>query len=323
MKRDKISKEDMLFSYQNAEFPMQKLSDQSLNSAEYLFNEEREDPELLLNNKKKVKYSTFYVVEEELEPNKKDKRSGGGFNRGANSNYPSNTNNKAKPNPKANYPNHADVWKKPLTNEEDTGDFFDNFKGKSDKTQVEKFIKEKHLMEIKLYNYSIESNQLQDSMNNVHSLEWISKSEEKISKLFTEQPNKVFEEKITVDNLFDKADLFLEEKPIQFSIKLLYSVNYKLEYPKGEPLWYIYHEGAKSSFGPLSSKKIEEMFNKEMLSETSKLRLIDVYNIKNKRPFEFFELRDLTKFNFIDTIEVSPLSKLVINIEKQKSNHIT
>jgi len=89
---------------------------------------------------------------------------------------------------------------------------------------------------------------------------------------------------------------------------------------KEQPIWYIFHPIAKSSFGPCSSADLEEMYNGGMVDGQSEIRFIDIYNIKNKRPFEFFKLKDLEDVKFINDIEISSLVKCAITIPQTDIN---
>jgi len=89
-------------------------------------------------------------------------------------------------------------------------------------------------------------------------------------------------------------------------ISLIYKINDRINYPKEQPLWYIYHTGAKSSFGPLSSTALEEMYIKGLIAGQSEVRFIDLITLKNKKPFDFFKLKDI-ETNIVSDIEASSL----------------
>ncbi len=69
---------------------------------------------------------------------------------------------------------------------------------------------------------------------------------------------------------------------------------------------------AKSSFGPCSSVDLEEMYSSNMLDGQSEIRFIDLYSIKNKKPFSFFKLKDLEDPKILDLIDLSELVKKAI-----------
>ena len=85
-------------------------------------------------------------------------------------------------------------------------------------------------------------------------------------------------------------------------------------------MWYIFHPIAKSSFGPCSSENLEEMYNGGMVDGQSEVRFIDIYNIKDKKPFSFFKLKDLEDVKFIDEIEISSLFKNAVLFNSLEEN---
>ena len=115
-------------------------------------------------------------------------------------------------------------------------------------------------------------------------------------------------------------DKFFEEFDTQnkvFSINSIYKVNEFLSYPKEEPLWYFYHEAAKSSFGPISTKKLEEMLNNKIIDQNINIRFIDIFSHKLcKKPFSYFKLCEIEKNNFLNDIELSNLFYAAENIIK-------
>lgn len=89
-------------------------------------------------------------------------------------------------------------------------------------------------------------------------------------------------------------------------IERIYRVNQCLNYPKKDPLWYIFHPIGKSSFGPLSSVHVVEMYNKQSLNGEYEIRFIDIFSIKHIAPFKYFKLKDIEKSDFIQRIIISP-----------------
>ena len=108
-----------------------------------------------------------------------------------------------------------------------------------------------------------------------------------------------------------------------FQIECLYKINEKLKYSKDEPLWYVYHTLSKSSFGPVSSTQLDEIYRKKNIDGLSDVRLIDIFKIKNKGSFGYFKLKDLENPNFLtDFVEPSSLLKLVEELNNLKLNEI-
>jgi hypothetical protein len=91
-------------------------------------------------------------------------------------------------------------------------------------------------------------------------------------------------------------------------VDCVYIVNDKINYPRNQPLWYVYHTEAESSYGPLSSEEIEQMINSKLLDAEGKIRLIDVFLYRGCKQFEFFYLKDIQLDNFADSIKVSNLA---------------
>ena len=217
-------------------------------------------------------------------------------------------------------------WKKEeeFINEKDkeTIDFFDNFKGKYDKNSIENFYTKnkstKELLQIS-QTYVI-ANEVSIQHINHNLLD------------HNEKKEFVLEEKImNIDDMFDKnvnnqtlcynkdkhttinnkikspfvKSNNLLDLPVKECINL---VNSTLNYPKDKPLWYIYHEGAESSYGPLSSNYINEMIDMNLLNENSKIRFIDVFVYRGTEQFEFFYIKDIKTDNFHSNIEISNIT---------------
>ena len=153
---------------------------------------------------------------------------------------------------------------------------------------------------------------------------------------YEENPNRTFltkEKKKTLDEIpILSVDIqtnynFREvNKQTNFSsidIKSIFKINEKINYPKNEPLWYIYHIVSKSSFGPVSSFQLEEMYNKKNIDGMSDIRFIDIFKLRNKGCFAYFKLKELTNTNFlIEDIEPTILLKYVDELNNLKKQEI-
>lgn len=106
----------------------------------------------------------------------------------------------------------------------------------------------------------------------------------------------------TKDNTPEKSDI-LED---------LQMINKYLNYPVDIPLWYLYHQEAKSSFGPCSTQMMINLFNNKSINEKSMVRFIDVLNLKGKSDFEFFQLSDISVKGFCKEITLSHMSKQAV-----------
>ena len=117
--------------------------------------------------------------------------------------------------------------------------------------------------------------------------------------------------------LKDKSPSYSNPDPKKIDFKNVFRINEFLKYGIDEPLWYIFHPIAKSSFGPCSTENLEEMYNGNMVDGQSEVRFIDIFNISNKKPFSFFKLKEMDEKNFIDEIEISSLIKKTFTLEKK------
>jgi len=266
-----------------------------------------------------------------------------------------------------NNPN-PDAWRVP--DDPAANDFFDDFKGKSDQTQVKQFINDKkHSNDLKVSNEvdviincikkvatfnnlksvlnkdeifqntkatpSKENTTTKNTANTtlnqkekgdkvvgipgaVHLFkgsEIYDKSTEEVKTLHTSK--EVKETKQETPKKESKVEKPEPECDVDFS--MLYLVNQKLNYPKEQPLWYIYHMVGKSSYGPLSSKVLEEMYRMQQLGKDTEIRLLDVFSFKNQKPFSFVKFIDIFEKGFLDKIVTSSLMCIVDTINNKKN----
>jgi len=210
-------------------------------------------------------------------------------------------------------------WKKTGAEEkDDTNDFFDNFKGKFKESDVQNFKKNAQLSLSMATNISIINNQLFD----YEDFAGLLKNNSDGSKGGNMLNNKSSQQGvgINVDEFFGSVGgTGTQEENINYFKKstnymklplndCVYIVNDKINYPRNQPLWYVYHTEAESSYGPLSSEEIEQMINSKLLDTDSKIRLIDVFLYRGCKQFEFFFLKDVQLDNFADSIKVSNLA---------------
>jgi hypothetical protein len=313
------NKENMLFAFAFTDFPKELVLEECMQHSEILFSQ-AEEPAL---DKGKIK-SSSYIIEESFDK----KKAGGKFNK------PTTNPSIKKPLP---IQPQANNWsrKTDAPEEEGAGDFFDNFKGKTDQSQVHKFLKEKKfesLLQITKeqdihFGPSIGSNQQVNNheesnskiLNQLHEPHFsnqhnTSGQENSHQKVEINYGKSGTNDQKSIDKFFEDFDT-TQIKP--FTITSIYKVNEYLSYPKEEPIWYFYHDGAKSSFGPISSQRLEEMFNHKIINENIPLRFIDLFSHKSaKKPFTYFKLSDVHKPNFVNDIELSTLFYACENIIK-------
>ena len=246
-------------------------------------------------------------------------------------NFNHNHNQNNKYNNKYKKPN----WKKEENeNDKETNDFFDNFKGKFDHNSVNNFyIKKKNAEDLIQLSLSYSINKASNIEYSKKKLvDYNSKEIDSINKIIDVDDmfgddNNVFdnskENKEGKDNTESKESNSIndklskkDEKPfvksdtfLNISItECIDKVNKTLNYPNDQPLWYIYHEDAESSYGPMPSNYIKEMINMNMLNDDSKIRFIDVFIYRGTEQFDFFLIKDIKRDNFLKNIRVSPLS---------------
>jgi hypothetical protein len=323
--RRNYDKEELIFYYQNEDFPTEMISKDVLVHKDWIFNESSEEP--LVGQGKKIKLAPCFILEEEIEPKSKQ-----GFKKGVQGSKQAGIKNPIQ-KPK-------EVWRKNEP-EENTG-FFDDFKGKTDDKQVEKFKRNLEVSFAKENSISIEQSVFNDHLGKVGELKQSKPHVYKVVDLINSSTSSG--QSISVDSFFENADLIMgssqnevkksktnkltqlmsyDPNPKIVSIDLIFKINEHLQYPREEKLWYIYHTGAKSSFGPLSSPNIKELYESKMLDGMSEVRFIDIYNLKNKKPFEFFHLKEIEHDQFLDCIEISALLKIAVNIKSKLTQELS
>lgn len=127
--------------------------------------------------------------------------------------------------------------------------------------------------------------------------------------------------KAVIDEAINQLDDEFLSKDIKVvNIEKIYKINQRLNYNKKDPLWYIFHPIGKSSFGPLSSLNIEELYNDHKINGECEIRFIDIYSIKNIEPFKYFRLKEVERSDFINRIVISPKVNQVFNSMINYSN---
>jgi hypothetical protein len=352
MKNKNFDKNELLSHYEPSSFPKKKIMQDVLIHKELILSENGETPEIINKSNKNTNYSNCFVIEEEIEKPK-------GY-----------AGKKNSQNTKGSHKLHNKNinWRKNEP-EQNSGGFFDEFKGKTDEKQVSQFKRNLVNTEIREGSLSIINSVfidhlLKDANSNLNEQEILNRLKDKEDSEFSKTKNKSMElihsdimphtshfktTTISADNFFENADQLLErkltntneqitkenkkdlnsefptikqipQKEIEdvFNIKNIYKINDCLQYPNDDPLWYIFHPVAKSSFGPITSKNIEEMYNGKLLNEKSEIRFIDVYTLKDHNPFKFFQLSEISREGFINEIDISSLLRAAVNIKSRE-----
>ena len=115
-------------------------------------------------------------------------------------------------------------------------------------------------------------------------------------------------EKVDIDEFFEDETKYSSDPKI-VDIDKIYLVNKYLNIDKNKPLWYIYHLIAKSSFGPLSSENIYEMYKSNIINGLTLIRLIDIFSIENVDSFNYIKLKEIERKIFCKKIKISSLIK--------------
>jgi hypothetical protein len=289
----KFDKQDLIFYYQNYDFPKKLILDDVLIHRELLFNDKSEEPLVVQHPNKKYKYASSFIIEDEADRRK----------------------------PKFQKP-HAPLsnWRKNEQPDPSSGSFFDNFKGKTDEKQVKMFKLNQELQITRENNWSV-IDKFESHMVEGDTRLKVIKNEPVV---ITTNADSLFAD---ADSLFSTSSssksvkttydgLVFSSNLEEFNTKTLHKVNEHLQYPSDDQLWYIFHPVAKSSFGPLTTPNIEEMYNTKVINGQMEIRLIDVYCIKGKKPFTFFKLKDIESKTFLESIELSNLFKIAQKINK-------
>lgn len=141
-------------------------------------------------------------------------------------------------------------------------------------------------------------------------------------KIFDDETEKeldeVIENREPVNFNFTKINNLSNAEVKILNLNYVLQINIKLNYPETEPLWYIYHPIAKSSFGPVSSKLLCKMYNNKLIDGNTEVRFIDIFKLHKKAPFAFFQLKQIEMEDFINEIEESTLLKYIFNLNKAK-----
>lgn len=291
----KYEKDNLTSKFSKSTFPEKLIEKDCLKHKNILFNEQADIPINVLNDNKPINLKDSYFFEENADLKKKQRH--GHNNR--------------------NYQNKD--WKKSEEDKE-VMDFFDDFKGRSNPQKVVNFFKEKRNADLKTVNtnnFCVINQEFINGNDLSKKLDVVTISETNVDSFF-DDPDKFFNsnntnvkkvEEALINPQPKKSEIPSEILPI--NITNIYLINKCLEYPKKYPLWYIFHPMAKSSFGPISSVNIEEMYKSKMINDETEIRLIDVYNIEGVKPFEFVKFKNVINNSITSKIQISNLMDVI------------
>ncbi len=116
------------------------------------------------------------------------------------------------------------------------------------------------------------------------------------------------------------------------NIEAIYEINKHLKIDQNYPFWYIYSTEDQVNFGPLPSKEIVDLYEKNQIDLSSFIRPIDIFKLKPDselfdkeigfKDMQYFELKHITggiKF-FLDNFQLDSAAdkiKTVLSIEKE------
>lgn len=66
---------------------------------------------------------------------------------------------------------------------------------------------------------------------------------------------------------------------------------------------YLFSKADNTSVGPFSFNELKSLYSLKHIDSTTKCRLLDIFKIKGKAPFDFFEINQLISNDFYDKIE--------------------
>ena len=155
--------------------------------------------------------------------------------------------------------------------------------------------------------YAFKKNNLNLSFNHIVSISIINNEIYFNNELNIKTKEKEIE-KIDIDEFFEDETKYSSDPKI-VDIDKIYLVNKYLNIDKNKPLWYIYHLIAKSSFGPLSSEQIYEMYKSNIINGLTLIRLIDIFSIDNVETFNYIKLKEIERKIFYKKIKISSLLK--------------
>lgn len=283
LKSSDLNREKLLSLFKKQDFPSRMFDQSVLKVSQILFNSSSLPPvsegsSITISKQSFIKEDSFDQKKKRTEPIKA---------------APNKGNFKPVGKPK--------TQKEPVKRKEDEVDtdlFFDNFLGKSDTAAVQAFISSNSL--------SIATT---DSISLIVSAKRRRSSRSKMQYI---------QEKVYSCNpkSFVSAPKQGTENLKRVDLSGIYEFNKKLSYEFDKPLWYLFNNFTNSSFGPVSSVEVENMYKDGSISDLSYIRLIDLFILKSQNPFSFFQIKDLANANLFERMQPSPLNSYIESIRQ-------
>ena len=114
---------------------------------------------------------------------------------------------------------------------------------------------------------------------------------------------------------------------MNLEIENIFEINKKFNYPKDSPVFYIRDDSSNNDLYsyPLSTLKIKDLLKKKEIKPfLVKVKLIDIFTIKNYEPFSFFDFNVILAKNWSKNVEYSSIFLNEYNnmYEKNMKNNI-
>ena len=114
---------------------------------------------------------------------------------------------------------------------------------------------------------------------------------------------------------------------MNLEIENIFEINKKFNYPKDSPVFYIRDDSSNNDLYsyPLSTLKIKDLLKKKEIKPfLVKVKLIDIFTMKNYEPFSFFDFNDILAKNWSKNVEYSSIFLNEYNnmYEKNMKNNI-
>ncbi len=231
--------------------------------------------------------------------------------------------NKSKKNKKkkSNYDNILDEikkeeesdYKKKILEEVNNSMYIDNNKNTKNKNEKEK---EKELNQMKKKDQSQKNEERKEKVKEEKKDKPKKKEKENLNK----QKNNI------LSDTFNEIENELNE---QYSLEIenIFEINKKFNYPKNSPVFYIREDNSNNDLyqTPLSTNEIKDLLKKKILKPfLIKVKLIDIFIMKNYEPFSYFDFNEILSKNWSKNLEYSTIFLNEYNnyYEKNKNNII-
>ena len=194
----------------------------------------------------------------------------------------------------------------------------------SDKQKKEKERKKKREKDIKMEEEKEKEKQGNEDKKKDKNKEKEKEKDKDKEKTKTNKKNKKVNN--IINDTFNEIANELEEQ-YNLEIENIFEINNKFSYPKDSPVFYIKEDSSNSDLYPypLSTIKIKDLLKKkEIKPYLVKVKLIDIFTMKNYEPFSFFDCNDILMKNWSKNVEYSSLFLNEYNnlYEKNKKENI-